>query len=67
MVYHMSGGNTDYDPSLGGLPSTTFQEMDGDFSKVFIVDPTRDGGGGFLADHATLAARLLLMAIFQRS
>jgi len=47
MVYHMSGGNTDYDPSLGGLPSMTFQEMDGDFSKVFIVDPTRDGGGWF--------------------
>jgi|GEM_PF-6733824 len=45
MVYHMSGGNTDYDPSLGGLPSTNFQEMDGDFSKVFITDPTRDGGG----------------------
>jgi hypothetical protein len=45
MVYHLTGGSRDYDPSLQAEPSTTWQEMDGDFAQVFVNDPTPDGGG----------------------
>ena len=44
MVYHLAGGNRDYDLSLKGEYSTTFQGMDGEFSKVFVADTTTDGG-----------------------
>lgn len=49
MVYHLSGGNTDYDPTLGELPSTYFSAMDGDISKVEIADVSPDGGGLIMA------------------
>ncbi|MDE1131093.1 MAG: hypothetical protein OSA49_05970 [Ascidiaceihabitans sp.] len=45
MAYEMGGGNTDYDPSLMGLPSNTFQEMDGSFLDVKVADLTPDDGG----------------------
>ena len=45
MVYHLSGGSRDYDPTLGELPSNSFVEMNGDRGKVLVTDPTPDGGG----------------------
>ncbi|UOA28617.1 DUF1629 domain-containing protein [Pseudosulfitobacter sp. DSM 107133] len=44
MVYHLAGGNTDYDPTLKGLPSNAFVGMDSSFTDVAVADTTADGG-----------------------
>ena len=45
MVYHLAGGNTDYDPTLMELPSTSFEAMDGNIDKFELEDSTQDDGG----------------------